>query len=70
MRATKTRDLEHLPYVKKLKDLGLFSVDKRKWTGGLITGVKWMRPGSFQWSTVTVQGVAGKDFYIGSSFQI
>jgi len=48
-------DLEHLPYEERMRDLELFSQEKRRLRGDLsnihkfpMGGVKWMRPESFQ----------------------
>ena len=62
-RVTKmVRGLEHLLYKKRLRDLGLFSLEKRR----LITVYKhlncrshWMGPNSFQWCPVTGKGATG-----------
>jgi len=51
-RATKKiKGLEHIPYEERLRNLGLFSLGKRRMRGEL----KWMRPGSSQWCVAVGQ---------------
>jgi len=70
------KGLEHLPPEERLRDLGLFSLEKRKLRGDLINtqkylkgGCQWMEPGSFWRCLLTGLVTADTHCNTGSSIR-
>ena len=60
-RATKMiKGLGSLPYEERLRELGLFSLEKRRLRGDLITMFKYLRVATMKMETPFLQGVTWK----------